>query len=282
MGKFLFVAICIISFLSAEIRELDSLDDMMDVVDRETVVLLDLDETLIELPIMLGGKAWRNYARALLEKTYGEKGSIIHDQISYFLSKNVSYIPVESKGPAHIKQLQSITQFVFGFTARGKLNWYDIPASDAEELTYMHLKQAGYDLKSPEESILHSSYANGIFFIYPIEDKGEFILELFTQTQWHPSLVIFVDDKMSNIRAVHHALAKLHIPNICFYYRPVDLRSFDPMLAHIQLEKLVLEGIVLSNQEARAAKEKYPIDDPDSFFLELISRLPFLDKSLLA
>ena len=103
------------------------------------------------------------------------------------------------------------------------------------------------------------------------------ILELFAQTKYRPSKIIFVDDKMSNVLAVDKALEKLGIPAICFYYRHIDLhRSFDPVIANIQLEKFIFENEILSDAQATLLKaEKDAHKNPDEFFLFLVSNLKF-------
>ena len=51
------------SMLTAEIREIEQIEELILEADPKTFVFLDIDETLIESPIMLGGKAWRRYVR---------------------------------------------------------------------------------------------------------------------------------------------------------------------------------------------------------------------------
>lgn len=265
-----------VSLLMGEIREIDSIDAVEPEAARGAVVLFDIDETLIETPIMLGGKAWRRYAKSVLGRVHTpEKAAEIHDKMTYFIAKQVPYIAIEQKARGCLEKLRRQEIPVYGFTARGKEHWYDMPSPDGEALGVLHLKQAGFDFTSSNGQDLtsHWSYGQGIFFAYPIEDKGELILDLFSQTDFRPSKVVFIDDKMENIRSMDKALGQLGIPAVCFYYRHIDLyRPFDPLAAHIQLEKLLFEGNTLSNGEAAALKEKYADKDPDLFFLELAAQ----------
>ena len=267
----------------ADIREIEHIDAILPEIDQTTLVFLDLDETLIESPIMLGGKAWRGYITQLLKtKMNEEETEHIHDQLSYYISKRVPYIAVEETIPTLLSKLHEQSIPVFGLTARGKEHWYDMPSPDAETLTFLHLKQAGINWNSSplliDQALLsHCSYAYGIFFAYPIEDKGELILNLFSQTNYRPSKILFVDDKRSNVGAVDKALGELGIPAQCFHYRLIDLyRTFDPITAHIQLEKLVFEDRMLSNEEASALKAEYAGIDPDAFFLELTTQIEII------
>jgi Protein of unknown function (DUF2608) len=267
------------SVLMAEIREIDRIDDLILEADPQTFVFIDIDETLIESPIMLGGKAWRRYVREVTAKIRTpEEVDQIHDKLTLFIANRVPYVPVEHKAPASLQALQEKNKSVFCLTARGREHWYDLPGVDGEELGVAHLKQAGFDFGSfvGEGSPLlsHPSYARGVFFAYPIEDKGELMLELFSKTDFRPSKVVFADDKMSHVKAVQKALDTLGIPSVCFYYAVIDKRRpFDPLTAYIQLEKLVFEGKVLSDQEAVRLMGDYMDKNPDELFLELIPRV---------
>ncbi|MBI2742897.1 MAG: DUF2608 domain-containing protein [Chlamydiales bacterium] len=267
------------SFAAAEIKEIDRISSILPDIEEETLVLLDIDETLIETPIMLGGKAWRRYARNILNKSKGEEEATrIHDKLTYFIAGQVPYIAIEDEVYGCFTEFKTKNASVFGFTARGREHWYDMPSPDGEALGVLHLKQAGIELYpssviADEALFLHPSYGQNIFFAYPLEDKGDLILELFAGTSYRPSKVVFVDDKLDHARSVDSALKSLGIPAVCFHYTHVDsYRPFDAMIAHIQLEKLLFENRTLSNDEAAALKSKYADKNPDEFFLELINR----------
>lgn len=265
--------------LSAEVKEIDRIHEIANDVNQDTILLLDIDETLIESPIMLDGKAWRKYVSALLTKKYGdEKGPEIHDRITYFLGKNVPYIPVEASAPALIQDFQNNQVAVFGFTARGKDFWYDLPAPDGQEMGILHLEQGGFNFDVPYESVdqallTHVSFGQGVFFAYPIEDKGTLTLEVFSLASRLPSRVVFVDDKLTNVQAVDKALQQLGIASVCYYYTLANQRPFDPMVAYIQMEKLFCEGVILSDNEALGIKAEYDHQNSDQLFLDLVERL---------
>jgi hypothetical protein len=273
------VAIVLLGFpllLKAEIREIDQIAEILTEVREDSLVLLDIDETLIEMPIMLGGKAWRSYAIDVLAATRPEDEAIkIHDKLTYFIVMHVPYRAIERSANDCFDVFRKRGAAVFGLTARGKNYWYDMPSADGEELTILHLKQAGFNFEISsgliDETVFsHPSFGRGIFFVYPLEDKGELILELFTKEKIRPSNVIFVDDKIENVHSVSHAFEQLQIPAIGFHYRHIDLyRHFDPMIANIQLEKLLLENTILSDESAARLKENYSDRNPEEFLIEL-------------
>lgn len=274
------------SCLLSQIKEIDCINEVFPEATSASIVLFDIDETLIETSSMLGGKAWRRYARSALEKIKPHKEATeLHDKITYLIAKNFVYTAVEDDIHDCLDELNKNQIPVFGFTARGKVHWYDMPSLDGEELTIEHLKQAGIDLNAESAAVdnaltAHPSYAKKIFFAYPIEDKGELIVELFKNMQMLPAKVVFVDDKLENVRVVDKACEQLGIPSVCFYYRHIELhRSFDLMVANIQLEKLLFENRVLSDEEVLLLKSKYLHKNPDAFFLELVKFFETLPSS---
>lgn len=273
---FLFFAVLPI-LLVGEIREITCIADLFSEVRADSVVLMDIDETLIESSIMLGGKAWRNYAVSLLKTAYSpEKTQSLRDKITYWIAKRVPCVAVESNACHFLEQMKEKQIFTFGFTARGRKHWNTMPCSDGENLALLHLKQAGFDSEAfsgnaVETFLNHYSFSRGIFFAN-FEDKGKLALEIFAQAR--PVHVVFVDDNMDNVCSMDRAFTKLNIPAICFYYPHVDLyRCFDPMIAAIQLEKLYLDNLLLSDSEAGLLKQDYMHRDPDLLFLEVIEHL---------
>jgi hypothetical protein len=272
---FLFFVLIPALFL-AEVREVRRIADLFLEVRSDSIVLMDIDETLIESSIMLGSKAWRGYAAHHLQMRYSsQKARDLLDKITYWIAQRVPCIAVESDSHLFLNQLKEKQIPVFGFTARGKKYWHTMPCADGEEIACLHLRQAGFDLDTlsqplSEAFLSHPSYAKGIFFSpHPFVDKGTFALEVFAQTR--PAHVLFVDDKLDNVHSMDSAFAKLHVPALCFYYPHVDMyRSFDPIIAAIQLEKLYRDKQLLSDREAALLKANYAHRDPDLIFLEWI------------
>ncbi len=271
--------------ISAEIREISHLDEVFRATRHDSVVLIDIDETLIESSIMLGGKAWRSYAVNFLKTLYSpEKAQELRDKMTYWIAQRVPCIAVENSIHTHLDQMKRQRIPVFGFTSRGRKHWNALPCDNGEELALLHLKQAGFDLDVFSESFFsdgfwsHPSFGRGIFFCYPKEEKGKLALEIFAEAR--PKHVVFVDDMMPNIHSMERAFAELGVTSICFYYQHVDLyRSFDPFIAAIQLEKLYLQDVLLSDSEAMSLRHNYADRDPDMLLLKFVEYLEKGKKS---
>jgi hypothetical protein len=276
---FLFLVLLGTFSLFAEIRHITHLEEVFKTVRPDSLILMDLDETLIESSIMLGGKAWRRYAIDFLKTIYpAEKTQELYAEMTYWIAKRVPCVAVENSIHTHLKQMKREQIPIYGFTARGKKHWHIFPCPDGEQLAVLHLQQAGFDLKIFSESFFsqafwsHPHFARGIFFTYPIKEKGTAALEIFADTR--PKHVLFVDDVLSNIYSMEQAFAKLGIDCICFFYQHIDLyRSFDPLIAAIQLEKLYLQDKLLSDSEAMSLKQNYTGCDPNEFLLRFVDHL---------
>src|SRR6185503_11322985 len=89
---FLFFAL-IPTLLLPEIREVRRIADLFLEVRSDSIVLMDIDETLIESSIVLGGKAWRGYAAHHLKMKYShQKAYDLLDKISYWIAQRVPCI----------------------------------------------------------------------------------------------------------------------------------------------------------------------------------------------
>jgi len=193
-------------FLLSQIRETIRIAEVFSEVRPDSIVLMDIDETLVASSIMLGGKAWREHAMGLLKTTYSpQKVQDLRDRITYWIAKRVPCVAVEHTLSHFLNQLKSKQIPVFGFTARGKKYWHTMPCDDGVEMACLHLGQAGLDLdtfcQSQSDAFLaHPSFAKGVFFAqHPFEDKGTLALEIFAQAK--PAHILFVDDRLDNVHS---------------------------------------------------------------------------------
>ncbi len=260
--------------ISAEIREITHLDEAFKVIRQDSIVLIDLDDTLIESSLMLGGKAWRHYAVSFLKSIYSaEKTQELRDKMTYWIAQRVPCIAVENSIHAYLNQLKHDQIPVFGFTSRSRKYWNTLPCENGEELALLHLKQAGFDLEVFSDVLWpHPNFAKGIFFTSPGGEKGKLALEIFAETC--PKHVVFIDDMISNVLSMEKAFTELGVVAVCFHYQHVDLyRSFDPLTTAIQLEKLHSEEVLLSDSEALSLRQNYGDCDPDMLLLKFIEYL---------
>lgn len=236
----------------SRIVEIRSLSEIS-VSNSESLYLLDIDDTLIDSPYMLGSKAWRTYIRALGKKCEQDW----HDQFSYHLAKNYPVAPVEHCTSVWVRDLQTNRYAVIGLTARERTFWYDTPIYGIDALSISQLKIAGitFDQERIEELfpefINEPHYFEGVFFV-DTHLKGPFLKNLLLKLPLLPKRIIYVDDSFAQIESVDKALHELQIDHVCYWYKACKAKElqFDPLVADTQLYFFLTTGEILSDEEA--------------------------------
>jgi hypothetical protein len=261
---FLSVSLVFTSFLHAAIIEITEIDAMRPYITEEALYLFDIDDTLIDNPFSLGSSPWRNWAKAKLPKL--NTSFVLYDALTLHIAKNAPYKPVEPTTPQLIKDLQESGHAVFAFTARGRSQWYTTDIAGVDHFTHQQLNHAGIDFRKtriPSElkSLEEKYFYEGIIFAEHIK-KGDLLKHLLKDLNYHPSVILFADDKLDQVQSVEAALKETGIPFIGFWYRrsEVDRKNFNPQIANIQLEALLLRGELMSDEEASKLLPKDPSD----------------------
>lgn len=241
---------------------------------RQTIVLLDLDDTLMDCSSsMVGTRAWRRYLSEATKKMNTSENW--HDIFSLAIARKYPMQTVEEMTHRFIEELQDQGYVVCGFTARERQYWYDMPMEDSDVLTVQQLHSINIDFNQgrlertfPRLS-LDSEYFKGIFFTN-LENKGEYILHLFENNPHLPEKIIFIDDKKSQVKSVASALDKLGILYECYVYTCNEKKQqlFNPLIANIQLYYFYQSHgqWIISDQEAEEIAKRYPEKDADFYF----------------
>lgn len=229
--------------------------------DPEALIFIDIDDTLIDFDMHIGCKQWRAYIKNTPLKNY-------HDHLTLYIAKQILMVPVEKDMPALIKELQRKGRYLFPLTARERDCWYaldGIPHIDV--FTYQTLFDAQFDFEQTSHpSYFHlmnqDTFYRGIYFSqHPFNaetSKGDTIKQLLAHVLARmPSQEIkiyFIDDKREQCESVLSAIKELGITGRVYWYRACEKnhRDFDFAASLIQLENLLSNHIVLSNEEASA------------------------------
>ncbi|MBA2727820.1 MAG: DUF2608 domain-containing protein [Parachlamydiaceae bacterium] len=262
--------ICILIFSSSlsastsSIFKIDSLEEISTSFPNDSLILFDIDETLIDSPHMLGSKAWRSYM-SQLSKSSDQNW---HDIFSLYLSQKYPYITVEPITSEYVHQLQMQGHVVCGLTARERHSWYDTPNVDVDLLTIRQLKSVGIsfdtDILSQKYPILAKKreFFSGVFFA-DTDLKGDYLRKVFgndVQCSEMAKMVVFIDDKLKQVQSVDAFLEEKQIDHICYWYCATDSKAdkFDPDIANIQLYFFLSSNgaLVLSDEMARALQQE--------------------------
>lgn len=265
------MCIFISTYTQAEIFEINQIDDIVPYIDQEnSLVLFDIDDTLITNPFCLGSPAWRNWLKRTPVKQ--ETDFVFYDAITLYIAKNVDYQTVEPGMETLISDLQRSGIAVFAFTARGRSEWYTTQLEGVDEFTHQQLNHVGIDFKKtaiPAElqDLEPAYFYEGIIFAQHIK-KGDLLKHLFKDLNYHPSCIVFIDDKLDQVKSVADAVKEFEIPFYGFWYRrqEQDAGTFNPMVANIQLENLLLNDVIVSDEQAEEIAETMSEIDPQEYF----------------
>lgn len=269
----------------SEIIQIQKIEDISSTIDSpHTLVLFDMDDTLTDSTISLGSGAWRKYIRKKIEdyeKQYGSKCSDedLHDLLTFYVANRVPVKPVEELLPQVVADLQTKGIPVFVFTARGKSKWYSTDLEGIQNLTTRQLETAGYHFELSKlppklQAIDPKTYENGVIYSSPLK-KGLFLKNLLKKTDYQPSKIIFIDDKLDQVQSMEEAALGLKIPFVGFWYTRADKehQNFDSMIATIQLIELMNHERILDDAEALSIKKQIGNIDADMFFYYFLDQL---------
>lgn len=234
---------------TSEIHTIKSMQEIEKYIDKETLILLDLDHTVFETKNYGYGHANWFYDRLEKGKTIGiEEEQTIKKVFPHWLhsQKNAQVKPVEALTPKLIQQLQSQGYFVMGLTSR------QVPLVD---MTINHLKSLNIDFSSnqlPQETLnagfnAPTQMKAGILFCSEYNNKGEVLHAYLDKLHIHPKKMLIVDDSMRNIQSVIHSYSKestvtgLYYPLVAEYKK----QHWNPEHAHKAYYEAYLNNVEL-------------------------------------
>ncbi len=237
---------------SAASYEIKQMKEILNYVDRDTLVVFDIDNTIAESAQTIGSVQWQENE---VEKAKAA-GLPAHQALERSLRKfiAVNYVgemrPVESTTPALIHHLQKRSAGVMALTAR--------PVELLARTRYL-LGKMGIDLSLARpingnyQTLVKEQaiYSKGILAVGATNDKGEMLKWLIQQNGFVGfKKVVFVDDKAKYTASISTALDQLGVANDVFRYGSADQRvkSFDPALANEQTEYFEVTGKIRSDE----------------------------------
>ena len=240
-------------FTDCEIVRIESLKEIPKQQER-TLYLLDIDDTLIDFPYMLGSCGWRKYIKALGRKS-GQ--THWHDQFSYHLAKNYPPVTVEALTLDWINDVQNHGHIVVGFTRRERAVWYNTPMEGVDVMTVAQLNHVGISFEKERIEGLFPQFQNephyyeGVFFS-DCSLKGDFLRQLLSKMPLIPDQIIFVDDMFKHVESVDKVLNELQINHKCYWYTACKQKEmrFDPLIADTELYYYLIEQEIISDEEA--------------------------------
>ena len=240
----------------ADIIECQRMDDIFRHVTERTLVILDVDNTLIEPVQELGNDQWFHY-RIKQRQAQGQPWADALERTipEWVAIQNVTQVKLVEEGCDEIvSQLQRRRHPVMGMTTRGL---------GMSTRTVEQLRSVGIDLSktSPTKEELFFTNINsrlgdmhGVLFCGGIlftagTDKGSAFAKFLDTLSFRPTAVVFVNDKRDHITPIEEVCKERGISFVGLRYGFLDakVKSFRPEVTDVQFEHF---GHILSDAQA--------------------------------
>ncbi len=244
----LFFLLVFPTLLCGKILETNSILSVLEHIQEGTLVISDIDNTLIESETQLGSSQWADYLGTLFttpDRSFEEVDLLVAELWSK-VQPLIKIRCVDPKIPQVVKQLHEQKVKFIGLTARR-------PHEIHYTLKQLASVQIAFTHNVLDDGFLNASkgiiFQKGIIFCTP-NNKKSCALKLFLENSSSlPDKIIFLDDKLSHVHDVGQLVENLGIAYVGIRFSCTDERvaSFCPDVAKIQFEQLPK---IISDEEA--------------------------------
>ena len=255
------LALLLVAPAAAAPTEITHMTAIESAVRPDSLVIFDIDNTLLEPTGFLASDQWFYYLLEQLEQREDEKAALA-DAIARWnaASAVVEVRPIEPDTAAVIGRLQARGIETMALTARS----YDLA-----DVTFKQLAAVGIDfsahaphrgpLEVPNETTpgaRPSRLIRGVIFVDEGNDKGKVLVSMLTRMGAMPKHVVYVDDKEHHVVDVGRALAARGIALDGFRYGAADphVETFKRAMAELadpDTAILLLDGRITDAMRAR-------------------------------
>ena len=252
---FLSLALFISHTSWAKVQEIRSMHEIHEEITPQTLVVFDIDNTLMSPTGNLGSDQWFFYLRHLYSlQGLSEKESLDKANLTWNKTQElISVKPVESDTPAWIQSLQKKGIKTMALTARS----LDVAETTKKQLKSIHIQFTPTPPYSKaltlEKTELHAPdpamFTDGILLVGERNNKGLVLEAFLKKICYTPEKILFIDDKLKHVENMEKALTSLSIPYFGYRYAALDahVEAFKAQFAevnHQQTADLFLMGIL--------------------------------------
>ena len=189
--------------LSVEIRESKRIADLLDLADENTLVVFDLNDTLIRTDSSLGGDVWADHVCKQAMEAGMSKEEALDRLVPFWhqVLMRTSVRPVELDTAKVVHALQLRGCKMMGLTARYIEMAY--PTLDALQSLWIDfgknsIAKADFTLLTPYPA----KYLNGVVFAGLQNDKAIVLFQFLQQNSVNYDKILFIDDKKKNVEGM--------------------------------------------------------------------------------
>ncbi|MBI5346558.1 MAG: DUF2608 domain-containing protein [Chlamydiae bacterium] len=237
-------------YIQADVFEIRNIKEIQSyLLEEETLVVLDLDNTVIEPVQSLGSVQWFcNRIKEFQNKGFTREKAFELAYPEWFAVQAITKVkPVEKDTAQFIQSLQKNFK-VLALTSRGpdlifptvrQLNSINIDLSS----TFPHLKEIVFE--SENETI----FKNGILFANRL-NKGIILYQFLKLINYFPKVIVFIDDCEKHVKEVEQAFFRTNVSFVGLRYGFLDdkVKNFDKVTADLQFANF---GKILSDEEVK-------------------------------
>ncbi len=217
--------------------------------NKDLLVIFDIDNTIAKNPTDFGSDQWfyAMWKQLIASGKSDQQALETLLPMVFHVQFNTWLVPVEKNTIEVIDNLQKKGVTVIALTARS----LELAHRTIEQLHHIGIyftKTDPYECPIKYGDKKPGLYIDGIIFSGNY-DKGEMLVNWFKQIKYRPKKVIFIDDKLKNLRSVEKALHNRDYPFIGIRYGYAD----------DQIRNFSLESIA---DEQKQFFEKHPFAKP--------------------
>lgn len=247
-----FIFLLYTTVLDAKIVETPDINQIEYYVDKDSLILLDIDNTVIQLSQTLGTPEWFSDYYKKISASGRAKDDAMQETLKIYLRVNeVSEAKaVDERTVELIQKLQKAGVPILGLTSRDDaMLKTTIRQLKSANVNFNMGRFQNYELKLQAGE--RSKVQKGIIFAGG-KNKGVCLNEFFNATHWKPKRVIFVDDQLKAVQEVEIALLNTHIDYLGLRYSFLDnkVKKLNSNISEIQLEYLNNTGKIISDEAA--------------------------------
>lgn len=242
--------------VSSSIKDIKSYKevDLENIIDSTTLVLFDVDETLIqpEDSFLINEHTERGleFRRSFIQKN--PEIMKMHD-IGGILLEQAARPLIEKEVIDIINILKKNNINVFAITAMNTGEYSSI--GRMEKWRYSHLKNLGFEgTHKNEDFFLNGFKRNPVFYkgiiATDLEDKGKVLIDVLDQINLKPHKIIMFDDSLEFLESVEKACNKRQINFFGYRYNGAKKKDWNEKLISFQFEYLIKHKKWLSDEEA--------------------------------
>ena len=251
MKKILVLFFVLIANLAeAKIQELPNLAGLnFSQLSPDTLVVFDIDNTLIRQNHMIGTHQWGDYIseRAVRSGVATDEAKQIQYRAFAEVQPYAQVVPVEEGVKNILSSLSQKNIKHFALTAR---------AAQLKDITKTQIKILNHSFAESfpaqkDQNILEGYLDDGIIFSGSTP-KGELLKKIIENSTTQITHIIFIDDKLYNLESVEKSFAESNIILESYRYGAADavVNTFNPQVADIEYSIFKDQRQIIADEEA--------------------------------